>query len=796
MPTAATPSATGELPLLDALAGVEAQDAERYLLALAAINLSVYDWNIETGVVDHPPLGREMRRQWAEEPRTAEAWTGVIHPDDMPGYRAVVQAHLKGETPRLDCEYRYRVADGSWRWGRQYGIALRHPNGRAYRLVGATADITDIKQHEVELQAARAETERTRAHMQALLDNMRDGVGSAEADGTYLTSNKAMFELVDIPRETIVALGSMQNIWRAQYENGLVPRIAATADEHVAAQFELFTRADGTRQVRQRPDGSWVERSFRRMPDDSRLVVVRDITELKQRETELARERDAAEAARAEAEAANQAKSTFLATMSHEIRTPMNGVLGMLEVLEHQGISDNQRAIVATMRSSASALLRIIDDVLDFSKIEAGRLELEETAFSLAELVSGTVNALRSQAESKGLQLTAELVPGSADALIGDPVRVRQILFNLLGNALKFTQAGSVQVRAATAAFGDGQTRVTLTVADTGIGIDPAERARLFQPFAQADSSTTRRFGGSGLGLSIVQRLAQLMDGDVRVRSQPGKGSLFTVTLRLRAAPDGLLAPIPDEPRMLPAFGQAGGCVLVVDDHPVNRQVLVGQLGLLGLTVDTAVDGIEALSLWQPGHYAVVLADVHMPRMDGYTLSAEIRAREAASGAPRTPIVAVTANAMRGEEERCLEAGMDAYLAKPVAITRLSATLGRWIALAPQTAPPVAAIDRGMLRTWLGDDMATMRSLLDEFLANAQDSAREIEAGLAESDTAVVAAAAHKLKGGALSVGAHALVRVAARLESAARRGDGTACQDMLGPLASELERAANDIRA
>ena len=175
---------------------------------------------------------------------------------------------------------------------------------------------------------------------QALLDNMCDGVGLAEADGSYITSNKAMFALVGIPRETVVALGTMQNIWRWQYENELVPRIAPDVDEHVAQQFDLFERADGSRQVRPRPDGSWVERCFVRLPDERRLVVVRDITELKQRETELARERDAAEAARAEAEAANQAKSTFLATMSHEIRTPMNGVLGMLDVLEHQGLSE------------------------------------------------------------------------------------------------------------------------------------------------------------------------------------------------------------------------------------------------------------------------------------------------------------------------------------------------------------------------------------------------------------------------------------------------------------------------
>ncbi len=651
-------------------------------------------------------------------------------------------------------------------------------------------------QLDAELQEARAQAERTRRHMQALLDNMPDGVGSAEADGTYITSNQAMFELVDIPREQIIALGCMQNIWRYQYDNNLVPRVAATADEHVAAQFALFTQADGSRQVRQRPDGRWVERSFLRMPDDSRLVVVRDITELKQRETELARERDAAETARAEAEMANRAKSTFLATMSHEIRTPMNGVLGMLEVLEHQSIPDEQRAIVATMRSSASALLRIIDDVLDFSRIEAGRLELEEMGFSLTELVAGTVEALRPQAAAKGLRLTAEIAAGSADALVGDSVRVRQILVNLLGNALKFTLAGSVHVSVATAPLGNGLHAMTLTVTDTGIGIRASERARLFQPFVQADSSTTRRFGGSGLGLSIVRRLARLMGGDVVVRSKPGIGSVFTVTLRLRNAPAGSMLPAADLPQTLPAIGAAGGRVLVIDDHPVNRQVLTGLLGLLGLTVDVAVDGREGLLLWQQGRYAAVLADIHMPRMDGYALTAEIRAREATAGAARTPIIAVTANAMRGEEERCLEAGMDAYLSKPVAIARLSATLTRWIALQSPAEPPSAVVDRAMLRTWLGDDDAKLRSLLAEFLDTARQNAREFEAAFACSDMHAALIAAHNLRGGALSVGAHALARVAGALEVAARTGDDAAYRDLLGPLVRELQRVADDIGA
>jgi signal transduction histidine kinase/DNA-binding response OmpR family regulator/GAF domain-containing protein len=667
-----------------------------------------------------------------------------------------------------------------------------------------------------EAATARADVEQTREMLQTVLENMSDGIVLFDKDLRLKFVNRKLMEFQQYTPEVACPGASIYDLLRFQAERGdfgPVDDVERVVEERAA--LALKPGINRYERKRRTAGGRYLEFNFKRLDDGGLLAVHRDITGLKEREEALASAKEAAEAAldaaeraRWEAEAANMAKSTFLATMSHEIRTPMNGVLGMIEVLERQGLTDDQRRTVLTMRESAQALLHIIDDVLDFSKIEAGRLELEATAFSLSGLIEGVLETFRPQVLAKPLRLDVEINAGSQDALVGDPIRVRQILLNLLSNAIKFTEQGGVQVRASTLPLGGGSTRATLAVADTGIGMNAEQLARLFQPFVQADSSTTRQFGGTGLGLSIVRRLAQLMGGDVVVESAPGVGSTFTVTLTLHAAPadsplKALLRPIaPTSMRIAEPPGKSLR-VLVVDDHPVNREVLVLQLKLLGVAADAAENGAEALAAWKRGGYAAMLADIHMPKMDGRELAQRLRSAEADRGALRTPIIAVTANAMKGEEERCLASGMDAYLVKPVTIERLRATLERWLPIeeeASSISNPAdrsqctAVIDRDVLTAWLGDDEAALNSLLAKFCETAIETEREIESASRTGDLARLAAAAHKLKGAAQAIGAARVGAAAAKLEHAGKAGDRARCRDLLGLLAVQLRHALAEI--
>jgi PAS domain S-box-containing protein len=782
---------------------------ERYEIGFESISHGFYDWDIANDTIYYSPSLRAIWGLTDDQVLTPEESTRRVHPDDLPHYHRTLVDHLKGVTPRFVCEYRYEAVDGSWRWARQNGLAQRDAGGRALRMIGATSDITEAKLREQELAAARVEIETTREIMRTILQNMNDGIVLIDRDFRWVFGNEQFNIFLDVPLEVTRPGTSCYDVIRYQAERGDFGS-GEDVEAQVQSRATMMRTPGGYRYERRTPNGRYVEFTYKPLADGTLLGVYRDITMLKDRELAHDDARQAAERDRAEAEAANQAKSTFLATMSHEIRTPMNGVLGMMEVLERQRLDDAQRGTVGTMRESARALLRIIDDVLDFSKIEAGRLDLEATAFSLSGLIDGIMSTFKSQAGGKGLALTGGIEPGSNDVLIGDPTRVRQILFNLVGNALKFTERGGVTVRAATAPLGGGRTRVTLAVEDTGIGIDEVHRKRLFQPFAQADSSTTRRFGGTGLGLSIVRRLAELMGGEIAVESTPGRGSTFLVHLTFDAAPqDAVLAELKHAaagPLRLPHAGASGRrpVVLVVDDHPVNQEVMVRQLDLLGVDADTAADGEKALEAWSRNAYAAVLADVHMPRLDGYALTRHLRAAEGERpGAARTPVIAVTANAMKGEEERCLAAGMDAYLAKPLNIDLLRATLLRWLPLDDEfggervlRGADGAAIDRSVLASWLGDDREAIASLLGKFRGTAIEAERRIGTALDLGDLANVLSAAHKLKGAAQAIGAGGVAAAAGALEQSCMGTDRAHARASLNMLSMELRRALAEIEA
>ena len=644
--------------------------------------------------------------------------------------------------------------------------------------------------------AAEAEARASRAVLQSVFDNLSDGVLLYEADGRWVYQNRAMARLHDMPDEKLSVLPTFADIVRFRAlrgDYGPLDRLPGGLDGWIAGRMARFGRDDQPAERRRTFTGRTVEVSFRRLPDGRVLTIHRDLTEIVAQQERLEAARAESERARDEAEAANQAKSTFLATISHEIRTPMNGVVGTAELLDHEDLTARQKRLVGMVRGSAAALLRIIDDVLDFSKIEADRLELEEMPCSLRAVIDETVEALSAQIEKKGLTIAATVEPGTPDALLCDATRLRQILFNLIGNAAKFTDAGSIAVRVQALSVDAGAVTLALSVADTGIGMNEAEQARLFQPFTQADSSTTRRYGGTGLGLSIVRRLAQLMNGDVSVQSAPGAGSTFTVSLRLKRSAELPHAPRQHEPAALPA---SDALVLAVDDSEVNLKVLAGQFEVLGVALETAADGHTALALWRRWTYALVLTDVGMPGMDGMEFTRQLRAEERAEPQRRrTPVVALTAHAMKGEAERCLAAGMDDYLTKPLTLDRLRVAVARW-AMASGSASipdlPGVGSDRAVDRTVVaglldGDEEAAGRvfasfrksgaGLLADIMASTDDSRRLGEL-------------ANTLEGAARAVGAVRLGDLAAALERSNSASNIVALQVEWRRVAAELGSA------
>jgi signal transduction histidine kinase/CheY-like chemotaxis protein/HPt (histidine-containing phosphotransfer) domain-containing protein len=505
--------------------------------------------------------------------------------------------------------------------------------------------------------------------------------------------------------------------------------------------------------------------------------------------------RDSKEAA----EAGNRAKSIFLATMSHEIRTPMNGVLGMLELLSLTTLDGEQRTTLEVVRESGKSLQRIIDDILDFSKIEADKLEVCPTVASIASTVKAVNDIFSGNASSKHVDLMCYIDPQISPALFVDAMRLRQILNNFVSNALKFTENGRVEIKAELLGRADGEERVRFSVADTGIGISEEDQARLFQPFVQAAAEITPRFGGTGLGLTICQRLAQMMGGSIQMVSEVGVGTIMTLDLSLPIAnakelpevdpvgpPDFLRTTMMRRRAPDTASAEAEGTLaLLVDDHPTNRSLIVRQINLLGYAAESAENGIVAWEKWKSGRFGILITDCNMPEMNGYELTRRIRELEAANGDKRIPIIACTANALGGEAEICFAAGMDDYLAKPVQLLELSKKLDQWLPI----ARPAAPLDRSALASLTGGDIAAEREILMDFLRANEEDAAMLKRAVAGSNILEVTTASHRIKGASKMIGAVGLAAVCERLERASRADDWPTVRTIMGAFEHELER-------
>ena len=533
---------------------------------------------------------------------------------------------------------------------------------------------------------------------------------------------------------------------------------------------------------------------------------------------ELKHSKETLEKRSAEVDAANRAKSIFLATMSHEIRTPMNGVLGMLELLSLTKLDAEQRKSLGIVRESGKSLLRIIDDILDFSKIEAGKLDIRPEVASLKEVVQSVQNIYSGVASSKGLMIRRSVDPQISPAVLVDSMRLRQILNNFVSNAIKFTpKGGSIEIIAELIERADGEDRVRFAVKDTGIGISTENQQRLFQPFSQADGDTARRFGGTGLGLTICRRLADLMGGAVEIVSELGKGTTINLTVSLPIA-DAKDLPVVDVDstlklmhsttrmrRMAPSAEVAEAertLVLLVDDHPTNRVVLSSQVRTLGYAVQSAADGNEALELWKSGRFSLVITDCNMPEMDGYELARSIRGLETGNDSNRTPIIACTANAMDGDAEICFAAGMDDYLVKPVELSELLKKLDQWLPIPRQSSkspatpvrlvedpPATAPIDRSVLAGISGGDAATEREILIDFRRLNDEDAAMLKRGVTTSNNPQVIRATHRIKGASTMIGALGLARVCEHIEHASRVNDWTSIKASMATFQDEWMR-------
>jgi PAS domain S-box-containing protein len=647
-----------------------AQLGERHARAIDGSGVCLWDWDLVRDSVEFDGNWGPMLGYTAEEAvHTArDAWNRAMHPDDLTTTLHQIDRHCRGETPFFESEARMGHKDGHWVSLLFRGsVNKRDQNGLALRISGTAIEISQLKQ-------AMRLAEQSEALLKTVVDLLPQRVFWKDREGRFLGANRNFKS--DAGFEDIVGKTDQEVPWVGAQPDG-------SQDRHVMEHRQPVLNL--VNQLNHREHTEW--RTTSKVPlIDARgdvwgvLGTYQDITSFKVAEAELIKARNAAEDA-------SKAKSEFLATMSHEIRTPMNGVIGFTDLLLQTPLTADQQAMASTIRDSGQALMTIINDILDFSRIEAGRISVELSRVDARQIVRDVLALLRPRTVEKQLELDLQWPSGVSALVLGDAGRVRQVLVNLASNAIKFTETGRVIIRASDA---DGMLR--LEVEDTGIGITSEQLPRLFAKFTQADSSTTRKYGGTGLGLAISKQLVELMGGQIGAHSQPGAGSTFWFTLPFAQRSENtstnrvLKLDARFEALDQPSTGMSQPRVLVVEDHAVNRMLATRLLAKLGCDVEFAENGLVACERTSQHSYDLIFMDCQMPEMDGYEATRAIRARERA-GNRHTPIIALTANAMSQDRERCLEAGMDDYITKPYSAADFERTLQRWCP--PQALPAI-----------------------------------------------------------------------------------------------------------
>ena len=743
---------------------------ERLSIALEAARMGTWEWNLNTDELQADERARQVLGMKVGEHDQRSAFARV-HPDD-----AVELGPRLANARQLDevVAHEFRIVDdsGAVRWVEGFSSPSRSRDGHDF-LIGVNRDITERRRSELALSESKQQAERVLAELEQSQASLAlaltvGGLGVWRSmTRTHKESTAAGVALLDT---VITADPKIREIFREpgqtdiRYRDLLKLLHPDDRDRAGRALREAYRRGHGAyrdqfrirsrdHEVRTLDVRGSVTTSIEADGDLTLVAftgIVKDITREETLKADLITKAE-------EARAALDAKRQFVAMMSHEVRTPLTGVLGMIDLVIDTPLTDEQRSMLMRSRESSVALLTIINDILDFSKIEARKLDLESRPLSLKGLVEDVCLSLAPDAARKAIGLSFDVDPAIPEFIVGDSVRLRQILTNLIGNALKFTKEGGVKVTAQRSA----EAALQLSVDDTGIGIDPAAIESLFEPFQQADIATTRRYGGTGLGLTIVRQLVDLMGGSVRCESEPNQGSRFVVTLPLQAWTSGSDAAPALRPVGRATSGGAeavkpmgrGRKLLFAEDHQLNREVISMQLAKLGFACDCAEDGEQAWArLTAPGaDYALLLTDCHMPRLDGYDLARRVRSREAELGLPRLPIVALTANALQGEAERCLALGMDGYLSKPVQLQDLRDGLAQVLdrpasavgGPAAGGAEPVAAYPA--LAALCGGDLAKVAQLLRIFVTATHQDLEALDCAAGTADRIRLRQLAHRL---------------------------------------------------